>query len=177
MACTYHKLPFTHRTFAAPDSHIDELISTAREFCDWCRSNPGTRSEDGQRAHSLLTRLYAVALAVDQPATYDSDIEPKRVSDDEWNQVYARAGALPFNYYSSYFDPSEVPPKEGEIGDLADDIADIYRDLSAGLSLVDAGHIAEAQWELRFSFLTHWGRHASGAIRALHCWYVDACEF
>ena len=70
-----------------------------------------------------------------------------------------------------------VPPEDHEIGDLADDVADIYRDLSAGLALVDAGHALEAQWELRFSFLTHWGRHASGAIRALHCWYVDAYDF
>ena len=91
--------------------------------------------------------------------------------------MYARAGALSFNYYSSSFDPSEVPPKEGEIGGLADDVADIYRDLSAGLSLVDVGHLADAQWELRFSFVTHWGRHASGAVRTHHCWYVDAYGF
>jgi len=156
---------------------MDTLISTAREYCDWCKSPPGTKTEEGRIAHSLLTRLYANALELDEPAKYDPDIDPDRVSDDEWRKVYARGAALPFQYYSSQFDPSEVPPEEHEIGDLADDVADIFRDLSAGLALVDAGHLAEAQWELRFSFITHWGRHASGAIRALHCWYVDAYEF
>jgi hypothetical protein len=116
-------------------------------------------------------------MALDEPAEFDHDVSTDGVSDEEWKQVYARAAALPFQYYSSYFDPSQVPPEDHEIGDLADDVADIYRDLCAGLALVDAGHLAEAQWQLRFSFLTHWGRHASGAIRALHCWYVDAYEF
>jgi len=156
---------------------MDDLISTAREFCTWCRSEPGTKSEEGQLAHSLLARLYVDALALDEPAKFDSDIESDSVSEEEWKEVYARAAALPFQYYSSYFDPSEVEPESHEIGDLADDVADIYRDLSEGLALFDAGHVAEAQWKLWFSFLTHWGRHSSGATRALHCWYVDAYEF
>ena len=156
---------------------MEKLVQTAREFCAWCKSEPGPESQEGQEAHSLLARLYSQALDLDAPAHYDIDIEPDKVGDDEWKAVYARAAALPFQYYSSYFDPSTVPPEDHEIGDLSDDIADIYRDLSAGLALVDAGHEAEAQWEFRFSFLTHWGRHASGAIRALHCWYVDAYEF
>jgi hypothetical protein len=156
---------------------MDSLISTAREFCTWCKSSPETKSAEGRKAHSLLTRLYAEALELDEPATYNADIESGRVNDEEWKEVYARAAALPFQYYSSQFDPSDVEPEGHEIGDLADDVADIYRDLSEGLALVDAGHIDEAQWAMRFSFLTHWGRHASGAIRALHCWYVDAYEF
>lgn len=153
------------------------LILTAREYCDWCRSEPGSKLEEGQKAQSLLVQLYAQVLELDAPSQYDPDIDPKRVGDDEWKKVYARAAALPIQYYSSYFDPLVVPPEDHEIGDLADDVADIYRDLSAGLALFDAGHEEEAQWEIRFSFLTHWGRHASGAIRALHCWYVDAYEF
>ncbi len=111
------------------------------------------------------------------PTQYDPDIDAESIGDDESKKVYARAAALPFQYYSSTFYPLVVPPEDHEIGDLADDVADIYRDISAGLALFDAGHVAEAQWEIRFSFLTHWGRHASGAIRALHCWYADAYEF
>jgi hypothetical protein len=113
-------------------------------------------------------------LELEAPEEFDSDVAADRVDDDEWKAVYARAGALPINYYSSYFDQSIVPAEEHEIGDVADDVADIYRDLFAGLALFDAGHKAEAQWEFRFSFLTHWGRHASGAIKALHCWYADS---
>lgn len=142
------------------------MFLTAKEFCTWCKSAPGTKSEEGRRAHSLLTRLYADALDLDELVKDDPDIESK--------EAHARASAGPFQYYSSQFDPSEVPPEEHDSGDLADDVADIYSDLSARLALVDSGHMAAAQWEIRISFLTHLGRPASGAIRALYCWYVDA---
>src|SRR5262245_3334354 len=35
-----------------------------------------------------------------------------------------------------------------------------------------AGRRAQALWEWGFGFEHHWGRHAAGAIRALHCWLV-----
>ena len=156
---------------------MESLVRTAREYCNWCRSEPGPAPEEGKKAHNLLARLYVQALELDAPSDYDPDIEFERVDDEEWKTVFKRGAALPFQYYSSYFDPSIIPPEDHEIGDLSDDIADIYRDLSAALALYDAGNEAEAQWELHFSFTTHWGRHASGAIRALHCWYADAYEF
>jgi hypothetical protein len=158
-------------------AQMKSLVSTAREFCNWCKTDPASAHEEGQRAHTLLARLYARALELEAPAQYDSDVEPKRIGDEEWKAVFKRGAALPFQYYSSYFDPSVIPPDEHEIGDLSDDIADIYRDLSAALALYDDGHETEAQREFHFSFVTHWGRHASGAIRALHCWYVDGYEF
>ena len=153
------------------------LVSTAREFCEWCRTEPGPATEEGKKAHELLARLYVQALEFDTPSEHNSDIKPERVDDEEWKTVFKRGAALPFQYYSSYFDPSVVPPDDHEIGDLSDDIADIYRDLSAALALYDEGYETEAKWELHFSFITHWGRHASGAIRALHCWYADGHEF
>jgi len=155
---------------------MQDLISTAREFCTWCRSEPEPKMEEARKALSLLVQLYSQALELDAPKEFDSDISSDRVDVQEWKEVYARASALPLNYYSSYFDPSCLPQEEHQAGNLADDIADIYRDVSAGLALFDAGHVNEAQWEFRFSFLTHWGRHASGAIRALHCWYADSSE-
>ena len=51
------------------------------------------------------------------------------------------------------------------VGGLADDIADIYTDLSEDLSLHRSGHVAEAEWLFLNSFRSHWGRHASSAIR------------
>jgi hypothetical protein len=56
------------------------------------------------------------------------------------------------------------------VGDLADDLVDIYRDVSAGSAFHDAGCVDDAIWQWGFSFQTHWGKHASSAIRALHCY-------
>ena len=53
--------------------------------------------------------------------------------------VFTRAGNLPLNYYSEVFNPIPVPAEEPVVGDLADDIADIYGDIERGLKLLDVG--------------------------------------
>lgn len=65
------------------------------------------------------------------------------------------------------------PAETAVVADLADDVADIYRDLKEALLVLDGGAKTEAQWNIRFSFLNHWGRHASSAISALHNWLAD----
>jgi len=53
-------------------------------------------------------------------------------------------------------------------GSLADDIADIYRDLEEGLVLKDEASPQNAIWEWRFGFDSHWGHHAIDALKAIH---------
>ena len=154
-------------------ANFDTFVSAAREFSDWCVSPAGTETEEARRALSHLVRLYTLALELQFPDEMDCDRNGERADDATWKLVYRRAAALPFNYYSDVFDPQTVPSEEPEVGDLADDIADIYRDLSEGLDLSDAGLPSEAEWSFRHSFWTHWGRHASSAIKALHCWLED----
>ena len=122
---------------------------------------------------SVPLRLYAQALKLTEPEDPDYDIEGAGINDLEWGIVLRRAGALPSTYYRSVSEPYDLDCEDFEIGDLADDVADIYRDLSEGLSLLAAGHHAEAQWEFVFSFRSHWGRHAADAIQALHCWIEE----
>ena len=45
-----------------------------------------------------------------------------------------------------------------------------HRDVVGGLRLFREGHRSEAVWAWSFGFQTHWGEHATGAIRALHAW-------
>ena len=53
-------------------------------------------------------------------------------------------------------------------GSLADDIADVYRDLRTGLRKWQRGESGGALWEWRFNFEAHWGQHADDALRAIH---------
>lgn len=53
------------------------------------------------------------------------------------------------------------------IGDLADDLASVHRELWDGLRLWDAGRRRDAVWEWRFSFEAHWSEHATSALRAI----------
>lgn len=59
--------------------------------------------------------------------------------------------------------------EEVSLGSLADDLADIWRDLRAGLDALEGGsQWQDVAWEWRFGLQTHWGRHAVEALRALH---------
>ena len=66
-------------------------------------------------------------------------------------------------------DPSGTADQEPVAGSLSDDLADIYLDVNEGLTLLAAGGAeADAVWEWRFLFWSHWGTHAADAIRVIH---------
>ncbi len=102
----------------------------------------------------------------------DNRVESERLTSEAWWAIYGKFKSLPFQYYSTYFQPFQVE-EEGVTGDLADDLTDIYADLKAGLHLHDSGHVVAAIGEWRALFSIHWGRHAVSALHALHCYIVD----
>jgi hypothetical protein len=74
------------------------------------------------------------------------------------------------DYYWCVFEPFEQENPDSIVGSISDDLADIWRDLKAGLSEIDSGRatsISDAVWHWRFSFETHWAQHSTGAIVAL----------
>ena len=150
----------------------EKFVSVVREYCAWAESKPKTESEEAEISIRLLAGLYSNVMALPKNGP-GQDIDGKRISDEEWNNMFKRFGALPFNYYSEYFSPAKVAEEEPVIGDIADDLADIYRDLKEGLELYETGHVTEALWEWNQSFNSHWGRHASSALHALHAYAAD----
>jgi hypothetical protein len=137
--------------------------------------------EEGDQAvsHALrrIVALYQAALKLPAPraeGTHSDALE--YVGDTERERVRAACAGLPLQYYSEQFDPLPVPPtEEPTIGDIADDIADIFHDVRNGLWHFDAGRVADAVWEWAFGFQSHWGRHASSAIRTLHAYLAENC--
>ncbi|AVP99241.1 hypothetical protein C7S18_19650 [Ahniella affigens] len=158
-------------------SPIDQFESEARRYCHWANGADGT----DMSVYSALVRvsaLYHAALLLQLTAEplhneqHDDDAT-LALEDAEMASVVARTRLLPIGYYGIVFDPLEVPPEQPVIGDVCDDLQDIYRDVADGLRHYDHGRIAAAFWEWTFSFRTHWGDHATGALRALHA-YWDA---
>ena len=72
-------------------------------------------------------------------------------------------------YYREFFDPNPSLEDEAVMGDVGDDLLDIYRDVKAGLVLMDQRKRVDALWHWAFLHRIHWGRHAVGALFALHC--------
>ncbi len=143
----------------------------ARRFVDWA---DGSASDEELMAPVALRRmvaLYAAALELPQPWSegVSAGHTPSPALAERLNAVRERATAIPLQHYSEIFSPL-LPLEAPVVGDLADDLADIYRDLAAGLALYEAGSVEDALWHWGFNFQIHWGEHASSAIRALHCY-------
>jgi hypothetical protein len=156
---------------------MDELQSFAghaRRFQRWILESQPVGSAAAREALIELTGLYGAALGLPSPFLAKNQTEhAARVDDAEFNRGRTWCARLPFQYYGEVFDPTVVPPEEPVVGDVADDIADVYRDVVTGLRLFDAGLFDDALWEWGFGFRSHWGKHATDAIRAIHHWLAS----
>lgn len=124
-------------------------------------------------AHPLVVDLDRAAL--DLPAVDPSEADlPDQLTSDEWARLFEslRCKFGQRDWYTEMFDPyaqDDTPVPHS----LSDDLTDIYRDVRHGLSGWRGGRTDDAVWEWRFSFETHWGRHATSALRALHALVYD----
>jgi Domain of unknown function (DUF5063) len=158
---------------------VKAFQEAAVQYCALLESAPSDVQEWVISMLAAVARLYACAHqlpelplpddAVDVPDIFDVD-------DAEWGKVCGVVrDALGLQcYYWSYFDPS-VPQDEtpySDCGDLADDLADIYRDVKPGLRAWASGNdgylrMIVFDWKVPL-FPSHWGVHAVDAMRALH---------
>lgn len=150
-----------------PDTAAAEFAHIAKGFCDWCEGTTLPAPSD-VLATTWLARLHAAALAL--PAV-DSDNEDGLPPLPEPAAARAKANLSAFDgfCYREYFNPDPRLTDESCVGDVGDDLADIYRDVRGGLLLYESGQPVEALWHWSFLRQAHWGRHAVGAMFALQC--------
>ncbi len=158
---------------------IDNFADVARAFQTWATAADDEGRCAALKALRILTRLLAAGADLRAlPDGADGSLSTDQIPDAEWRQVLDRASRLPFRYYSELLDPMPVPARDDPVvGDVTDDIADIYRDIVGGLRLYDAGKRAEAAWNWVFDFENHWGEHATSAVRAIYCYLREGNEF
>jgi len=173
------------------DPSLRELALLAERFCALVDQHE-TQSADIflQHVHRLLPALYSAGLALPSTDILSSDeddeevenetdesevtvagseIDSDRMTYDEWSRLFemliAKLG--PLGNYREIVDPYD-PMEHSEVtASLADDIADIYRDLRSGLIKWRRGETGNALWDWRFHFDCHWGGHITNAIKAL----------
>ena len=120
---------------------------------------------------SLLADLYSLGLKLPSAASEEVESkEPEEISEKEYAQVSAYASRLPFQYYNEVLEPLELESQECGVGDIADDIRDIYSDVVSTNRIFENGNRASAIWHWNFTMRTHWGRHATSAIHVLQCY-------
>lgn len=153
-------------------TEITEFAGVAREYCRWCEE---PRGSDPRQLHRqvirLLARLYAAALELPDVDLEDEDeTDAPDLPNGASEKILRSFKDLPFQYYREIFDPVVDKKDDAVVGDLADDLTDIYIDLKCGLALLDRGAEPGAVFAWRCSFGFHWGRHVTSAMRALHCY-------
>ena len=145
------------------------FAQAARAFQEWVARLPHEDTNQTLPALSHLLNLSLLALPLLPLPELHADVDdPDHVADHEWKSVYQAAAALPLGNYAEVFDPLVVPAETPVVGDIADDLADVYREIITGLRLVESGKHLQAHWHWAFTFQVHWGKHATSAIRALY---------
>jgi hypothetical protein len=154
------------------------FVQAARTYCGLIETTTLSAETWAEAALPALAELYAAALVLPEPEVEAFDRAPDGcdVGFAEWQEHYKRLGELlgEARWYWCYFDPTEPPESRQEpvLGNLADDLADIYGDIKPGLRAWDTGeesYIDEVVYHWKFPlFGSHWGVHAVGALRALH---------
>jgi hypothetical protein len=156
------------------EKEIQHFADIVRRFCAWAEGPLADAVSEMRTARALLAELHAVIFLPDLET--DDDVKPDDVSSEEWKSVVSRFANLPVDGYYLVFDPIESQEHETVYATLADDLADIYRDIKYGLRLFDAGHLAEATWEWKFHFKIHWGWHLLEAQKVVHFWFFHKSD-
>lgn len=121
------------------------------------------------RLRARVAALVAAAVALPDVEVTTSDTS-RSIDHAAWTDRFAaldRALGSSATYWTAL--PTGVGEADIALVPLADDLADIWRDLRSALDWLDSGaDPADVVWEWQFGFETHWGLHAVQALRALH---------
>ena len=154
------------------------LRSLAEEYCALIQEAPQLEvSQFIPEVARVLSTLVAVMYELDEPVNITDTGRRDGVTHDEWNDTFRtlqrvlgdeeREAAVPeAEFVEDYLAISL---------ELPDALADIWRDLRDGLDgLADGDPEDEVLWDWWFGFYSHWGKHATEALSALHQRIVDA---
>jgi hypothetical protein len=143
---------------------IARFAAAAERYCAWAESTPESAYGEVDKAIRLLLEL--VARVLDLPPTEPGEEDFERPTHEQWKAVFRRFATLPIQHYGTH-SPQDLEDTPVLIGDLHDDLADVWRDIREGLAAYAAGDRDSACWQWSFSFGNHWGEHAAEALRVL----------
>jgi hypothetical protein len=159
----------------------DRFSAVAKQFCSIVDSaSILDRTELLGKLYPIFPALIGEAIGLPDVSRDDDDELPGTtrrgsraggLSEKEWGKLYTslKEKLGDWDLYRQVFDPTE--DNEAIFGTLADDIADIYRDLKDGLAFREKGQglpDEDAIWTWRLLFYSHWGKHAMDALLTIH---------
>jgi hypothetical protein len=154
---------------------MQRFRAAAKKFIEAVDSAPHLETETFLANMSrCMAELYSIALSLPpvEPEITDADGAPFQT--DEWNELHRllKEKIGPLDAYWEIFD--STAKKEPVQGSLAGDISEIYFDLKRSLELEESDvPKSDLQFDLRFDFRSHWGRHLLGALTAIHHRHIE----
>ncbi len=160
-----------------PANYLD-FIKKAKHYCDIIERRKELKTKQFlSEVLVALLDLYRSGLFL-TPIKKVKGISCREITHPEWVKLFSslvkKLGKK--THYSCAFDPTDLEGKEITISNLADDLADIYRDVKNSLisfNKDDIKHKRAALWYFHFNFFTHSSAHISDAIRAIHYFEID----
>ncbi len=149
------------------------FLSAARQFVELLELEIIDKEDFFKRAYTALIDLYATGYKLEE---IDLKIEKKELDLNKHicfeNKNLKQISTLGYDTkYQKVFNPINKNVHELIQGDIALDFEDIYYDLKTELEKMKIGTneaIKDALWQMKFSFIMHWGNHCIDALRALH---------
>jgi len=160
----------------------DRFATIAQEYCTAIDSASATERTDFLiKIYRILPRLIGEAVELPAVSLSDDDEDlPRtdRLTHAQWDQLYnlLKEKLGDWDHYMQVFDPTA--DKAADLGSLADDLADVYRDLRDGLGLSQNSTVPAKVliWDWRLDYYSHWAHHAMNALQTIHFRLQDILE-
>lgn len=150
---------------------FERYLSLARKYCTTCESTlAGDQRQFLSQVQGLLLELYSQGRLLPETKNSRQDFE----SLFERNDIVIRdmiAPKTPFSYYWKALEPFSMDKSALGLGDLLDDLGDIYIDLKRAIFLYDSTLERAKQgayWKFKFDFDYHLANHSMDAMKAIH---------
>jgi hypothetical protein len=156
-----------------------EIRAAAERYCSVIeRAESLQREQFVAEVAQSLAELIAAAGRL--PPVDPTDAEVLRpLSHEQWREQFVSVQSTldDWDDYWTAMSPYGGWDMEAVNLPLADDLADVWRDLKEGLLALDAGvPEMEVIWEWRYGFYSHWGRPATEALRVCHARLADTAD-
>jgi hypothetical protein len=149
-----------------PSADLESFSKAAAGFCAWFESSdlgPWPKKS----AAAWLAHLHAAALALPERGPENDEDFPE-IPHGPGSQVHKTVALFSGHYYRTVFDVDPRNTEDPVVGEVGDDMLDTYLDIKRGLHFYQQGLHEEALWHWSFMHRLHWGKHALGALTALH---------
>jgi len=155
---------------------FNALTNAAQNFCGYIENETTVSQEEfAVNVLTLLTTLYAAGLQIPElhyGDEIDTDVDADISDTEKKNIISSIYKRIPFSFYNITLYKHDLNRTENTaLGDLGDDIADIYLDLKRALLKYNSPYLngkAEAVFTLAFGFSHHWGDHCIDAMHSIH---------